>query len=43
MITKFVFNAILHHVGMPWIICFNEEMKYEIDEINHQDWLNKGP
>ena len=28
---------------MSWIICSNKEMKYEIDEINHQDWLNKGP
>ena len=43
MITKFVLNAILHHVGMSWIISSNNEIKYEIDEINHQDWLNKGP
>ena len=43
IITKFVLNAILHHVGMSWIICSNKEMKYEIDEINHQYWLNKGP
>ena len=43
MITKFVLNAILHHVGMSWIIRFNKEMKYEINENNHQDWLNKGP
>ena len=43
MITKFVLNAILHHVGMSWIISSNNEMKYEIDKINHQDWLNKGP
>ena len=42
MITKFVSNSILHHVGMLWIISFNEEKKYEIDESNHQDWLNKG-
>ena len=35
-------NAILHHVGMSWIISSNNEMKYEIDESNHQDWLNKG-
>ena len=33
----------LHHVGMSWIISSNEEMKYDIDKINHQDWLNKGP
>ena len=43
IITKFVLNAILHHVGMSWIIRSNKEMKYEIDENNHQDWLNKGP
>ena len=35
-------NAILHHVDMSWIISSNEEMKYEIDESNNQDWLNKG-
>ena len=43
MITKYVLNAILHHVGMSWIISSNDEMKYEIDKINHQDWLNTGP
>ena len=24
MISKFVLNAILQHVSMPWIICYNE-------------------
>ena len=43
MITKFVLNAILHHVAMSWIISSNEEMEYEMDENNHQDFLNKGP
>ena len=43
IITKFVLNAILNHVGMSWIICFNKEMKYEIYESNNQYWLNKGP
>ena len=43
MITKFVLNEILHHVGVSWIISSNEEMKYEIDKSNHQYWLNKGP
>ena len=42
-ITKFLLNAILHHVGMSWIISSNKETKYEIDENNHHDWLNKGP
>ena len=36
-------NEILHDVGVSWIIISNDEMKYEIDEINHQYWLNKGP
>ena len=43
MITKFVLNEILYHVGIQWIIISNYEMKYEIDEINYQDCLNKGP
>ena len=43
MITKFLLNSILHHVGMSWIICSNKEMKYEVDEINHLYWLNKFP
>ena len=43
MITKFVLNAILYHVGMSWIISYNKEMKYEMDDNNHQDWSNKGP
>ena len=43
MITKFVLNSILHHVGMSWITSSNDEMEYEIDESNHQYWLNKGP
>ena len=36
-------NEILHHVGMLWIICSNDEIKYEIEVSNHQYWLNKGP
>ena len=43
IVTKFVLNSILHHVGMSWIIISNKEIKYEIDESNNQDWLNKGP
>ena len=42
MITQFVLNKILHHVGMLWIICSNKEIKYEMDKINHPNWLNKG-
>ena len=43
MIAKFLLNAILYHLDMSWIISYNNEMKYEIDKSNHQNWLNKGP
>ena len=43
IITKFVLNAIFHHVGMSWIISSDQEMEYEMDENKHQYWLNKGP
>ena len=43
MITKYVLDAILHHVSMLWIISNNDEIKYEIYKSNHQDWLNTGP
>ena len=43
IITKFVLNEILHHVGMSWIISSHQEMEYEMDENNHHDWLDKGP
>ena len=44
IVTKFLLNAMLHHVGMPWIFSSNQEMNYEINtERNHLDWLNKGP
>ena len=43
IITKMLLNAILHHVGMSWVISSNQDMEYEMDKNNHQDWLNKGP
>ena len=44
IVTKFVLNEMLHHVGMSWIIRSNREMEYEINtESDHLDWLNKGP
>ena len=43
MIIKYALNAIVHHVDMSCIISSNDEIKYEIDKINDQDWLNKGP
>ena len=42
IVTKCVLNEMLHHVGMSWIIRSNQEMEYELNETNHQDWLNKG-
>ena len=36
IVTKFVLNSILHHVGMSWTISSNDEMKYEMDKNNHQ-------
>ena len=36
-------NALLHHVGTTWIICSNKKMLYEMNKINHPNWLNKGP
>ena len=36
-------NAIVNNVSMSWIICSNENMKYEMDESNHPDWFNKFP
>ena len=44
IITKFVLNAMLNHVGISWIISSNQEMEYEMNtKINNLDWLNKGP
>ena len=34
VITKFVLNSILHHVGMSWITSSNKEMKYEMNGKN---------
>ena len=43
MSTKFVLNTKLHHVGLSWIISSSKQMKYDIKENNHPDWLNNGP
>ena len=42
MSTKFVLNTKWHHVGLSWIILSSKQMKYDIKENNHPDWLNKG-
>ena len=44
MITPFVMNSMLHHVGMPWMISSKKEMDYD-NFSNHQNvgWLETGP
>ena len=41
IVTKFVLNEMLHRFGMSWIISSNQEMEYEMNETNNQDWLEK--
>ena len=44
VITKFVLNEILHHVGMSWIISFKKEMDYDnFTHSNNLDWFDTGP
>ena len=42
IITTFVLNKMLHHVGMIWIIENQEELKYDMDILN-SDWLLGRP
>ena len=42
IITTFLLNTMLHHVGMIWIIENHEELKYDMD-IQNSDWLTGGP
>ena len=42
IITTFVLNKILIHVGMLWIIENHEELKYDMG-IQNSDWLTGGP
>ena len=42
IITTFVLNTMLHHVGMLWIIENHEELKYDMD-IQDSYWLTGGP
>ena len=37
-----MFNTILNHVGMLWIIRSNDETQYVIDKSNDKDWLING-
>ena len=41
IITTFLFNKILHHVSMIWIIENNEDLKYDV-EIQNSDWITGG-
>ena len=34
IVTVFVFNTLLHHVGMSWIIETNEQLNYDMDKQN---------
>ena len=43
MITIFLLNAVLHNVGLSWVISSNKQMIYDIKENYHPSWLNKGP
>ena len=42
IITTFVLNTILHHVGMLWIIETHEQLKYNMDKYN-SEWITGGP
>ena len=46
IITSFLLNKLLHHVGMSWIIETHEQLKYDIDKHNPYcmtgcPWYNK--
>ena len=38
----FVLNILLHHVGMPWIIETQKQLKYDINK-NITDWMTGSP
>ena len=42
IITTFVLNTMLHHVGMIWIIENHENLKYDA-EVKKSDWMRGGP
>ena len=42
IITSFVLNTMLHHVGMLWIIETHGQLKYDMDKHN-SDWMTGGP
>ena len=42
IITSFVFNTVLHHVGMSCIINTNKHLEYDTDK-NNSYWIKVGP
>ena len=42
IITSFLLNTLLHHVGMSWIIETHEKLKYDTDKHNKY-WITGGP
>ena len=44
VITKFVLNEMLHHVGMSWIIISKKEMDYDnFTNSKKLEWFDTGP
>ena len=43
IITKLMLNTVLCHMGFSRIIYSNKKMKYDTEENNYPNWLNKGP
>ena len=41
IITNFVFNQMLHHVSMLWIIETHEKLQYDMDKHN-SEWMTSG-
>ena len=42
IITTFVLNTMLHHVGILWMIENHEQLQYDM-EIQNSDWMTGGP
>ena len=42
IITSFVLNTLLHHVGLLWIIETHEQLRYDMDKHNSY-WMTGGP
>ena len=42
IITTFVFNTMLHHVGMLCIVETHKQLQYDMDK-NNSKWMTGGP